>query len=577
MEKILTVIVPAYNFEKEIEECINSIYSQKINYGFDVILRDDGSTDNTKNVLTKLKEKYPDLIILNGDTNLGGFENIKMLINSCTTKYIAYIDGDDYYNHETILNDKVEFLENNLNYSMVCSGTKYLYPDGRILPEQEGIFILSLLEDITTNDLLTINHVSFGRVFRNIPNIVKDYFKKLLYFDWPLNYEISKHGLIKCLHKCGGVYRISDNGVFSNITEEEKNKNNLLAINELKKQYIKDKIKTITIVDCFIHSDNVLEKLELCVTNLKKHDHTILLVSNTIVPEHILKIVDYHLYNSNNVLFEGEYTNPEPVTFWKHLGELTINDVLHIQRHGLSVMINLFNSLDLSKSLGFTHFQRVEVDDLYSEEAYNYMSTIPFLCFEKNKKGLFYFNEGKDVSFHYFYSEIDYFQQIISRINCEEDYKNYLLNNRFGTDFINVEKYLYDNINRKDYGLLIRKKGEEEMYTDFVNTIWNTETTISNVSSKFNGCSTKIYNIVGQEPQMVLSYNYNNFKTERKTIVHFLDDSSEIYYYTLENYGYWSFNIFNKDIKKISVYDTQTDEFLYEIINKNILDYVVFS
>jgi len=577
MEKILTVIVPAYNFEKEIEQCIDSIYSQKINYGFDVILRDDGSTDNTKNVLTRLKEKYPDLIILNGDTNLGGFENIKMLINSCTTKYIAYIDGDDYYNHETILNDKVEFLENNLNYSMVCSGTKYLYPDGRILPEQEGIFILSLLEDITTNDLLTINHVSFGRVFRNTPNIVKDYFKKLLYFDWPLNYEISKHGLIKCLHKCGGVYRISDNGVFSNITEEDKNKNNLLAINELKKQYIKDKIKTITIVDCFIHSDNVLEKLELCITNLKKHDHTILLVSNTIVPEHILKNVDYHLYNSNNVLFEGEYTNPEPVTFWKNLGALTINDVLHIQRHGLSVIINLFNCLDLAKSLGFTHFQRVEVDDLYSEDAYNYMSTVPFLCFEKNKKGLFYFNEGKDVSFHYFYSEIDYFQQIINRINCEEDYKNYLLNNGFGTDFINVEKYLYDNINRKDYGLLIRKKGEEEMYTDFVNTIWNTETTISNVSSKFNGCSTKIYNIIGQEPQMVLSYNYNNFKTERKTIVHFLDDSSEIYYYTLENYGYWSFNIFNKDIKKISVYDTQTDEFLYEIINKNILDYVVFS
>jgi glycosyltransferase involved in cell wall biosynthesis len=577
MEKILTVIVPAYNFEKEIEQCIDSIYSQKINYGFDVILRDDGSTDNTKNVLTRLKEKYPDLIILNGDTNLGGFENIKMLINSCTTKYIAYIDGDDYYNHETILNDKVEFLENNLNYSMVCSGTKYLYPDGRILPEQEGIFILSLLEDITTNDLLTINHVSFGRVFRNIPNIVKDYFKKLLYFDWPLNYEISKHGLIKCLHKCGGVYRISDNGVFSNITEEDKNKNNLLAINELKKQYIKDKIKTITIVDCFIHSDNVLEKLELCITNLKKHDHTILLVSNTIVPEHILKNVDYHLYNSNNVLFEGEYTNPEPVTFWKNLGALTINDVLHIQRHGLSVIINLFNCLDLAKSLGFTHFQRVEVDDLYSEDAYNYMSTVPFLCFENGKKGLFYFNEGKDVSFHYFYSEIDYFQQIINKINCEEDYKNYLINNGFGTDFINVEKYLYHNINQKDNGFLIRKKGEEEMYSDFVNTIWNTETTISNVSSKFNGCTTKLYNIIGQDHKMVLSYNYNNFKTERKTIVNFLDDSSEIYYYILENYGYWSFNIFDKEIKKISVYDTQTDEFLYEIINKNILDYVVFS
>ena len=172
MEKILTVIVPSYNFEKYLEECIDSIYNQKLNYGFEVIVRDDCSTDNTKDVLIKLTEKYPDLRILNGDVNLGPLENIRTLLESCTTKYIAYLDGDDYYNNETILNDKVEFLETNLNYSMVCSGTRYLYSDGRMMPEHEGIFMLSLLEDISTNDLLTINHVSFARVFRNIPNLI---------------------------------------------------------------------------------------------------------------------------------------------------------------------------------------------------------------------------------------------------------------------------------------------------------------------------------------------------------------------------------------------------------------------
>ena len=578
MEKLLTVIVPSYNFEKYLEECVDSIYNQKLNYGFEVIVRDDCSTDNTKDVLIKLTEKYPDLRILDGDVNLGPLENIRTLLESCTTKYIAYIDGDDYYNNKTILNDKVEFLESNLNYSMVCSGTRYLYSDGRMMPEHEGIFMLSLLEDISTNDLLTINHVSFARVFRNIPNLIKDYFKNLPYVDWPLNYEISKHGLIKCLHKCGGIYRISDDGMFSNTTEEEKNNKNIIISNELKKQNIKNNIKTITIIDCFIHNENLLNKLELCINNLKKHNHTILLVSNTIVPEHILKSVDYYLYNSNDILFEGEYTNSEPVTFWKNLGRLTVNDVLNtIQKHGLPVMVNLFNSLDLAKSLGFTHFQRIEVDTLYSEYGYNYISTVPLLCFENGKKGLFYFNEGKDVSFHYFYSEIDYFQQIINRISCEEDYKNYLLNNGFGTDFINVEKYLYHNINQKDNGNLIRKNGEIEMNGDFIDTIWNTETTSSNILSKFNGCSTKIYNILGQESKMILSYNYNNFKSERKIIVNFTDDTNEIYYYTLENYSHWSFNVFDKKIKKVSVYDTQTDEFLYDIINENIHDYVVFS
>jgi glycosyltransferase involved in cell wall biosynthesis len=578
MEKSLSVIVSSYNFEKYLEECIDSIYNQKITYGYEVIVRDDCSKDNTKDVLVKLKEKYPDLRVLNGDINLGALENIRTLLNACTTKYIAYIDGDDYFDNYTILNEEVEFLENSPNYSMVCTGTRYLYPDGKMLPEQEGIFMLSLLEDISTNDLLTINHVSFARVFRNIPNLIKDYFKNLPYVDWPLNYEISKHGLIKCIHKCGGIYRISNDGMFSNVSEEEKNKKNIIVSNELKRQHLKNDFKTITIVDCFIHNENVLGKLELCVNNLKKYNHTILLVSNTIVPEHILKNVDYYFYNSNNILFKGEYTNSEPVVFWKEIGQLTTYEIVNtIQKHGLPVMVNLFNSLDLCKSLGFTHFQRVEVDDLYSNKGYEYIKSVPLICHEQNKKGMFYFNEGRDVSFHYFYCEIEYFQQIINRINCEEDYKNYLQNNGYGTDFINVEKYLYDNINRKDYGLIIRKDGEIDMNSDFQGTEWNTETTVSNVSSKFNGCSTKLYNISGQDSIMLLSYNYNHFRSDRKIIVNYVNGESETIYHFLENFTYWSFNIFENKIEKISVYDNQNDEFLYEIINQNILDYITFS
>ena len=578
MEKLLSVIVSSYNFEKYLKECVDSIYKQKITYGFQVVVRDDCSTDNTKDVLVELKENYPDLVILNGDVNLGALENIRTLLNYCKTKYIAYIDGDDYFDNYTILNEEVEFLENSPNYSMVCTGTRYLYPDGTKIPTVPELFISSFLDDVTTNDLLTINHVSFARVFRNIPNLIKDYFINLPYVDWPLNYEISKHGLIKCIHKCGGIYRISNDGMFSNVSEEEKNKKNIIVSNELKRQNIKDEFKTITIVDCFIHNENVLNKLELCINNLKKYDHTILLVSNTIVPEYILKIVDYHLYNSNNILFDGEYTNSEPVIFWKNLGSLTTHEVTNtIQKHGLPVMVNLFNSLDLCKSFGFTHFQRIEVDDLYSEEGYEYMTTVPVICSTQNKKGMFYFNEGRDVSFHYFYCEIEYFQQIINRINCEEDYKNYLQNNGYGTDFINVEKYLYDNINRKDYGLIIRKDGEVDMNTDFQNTLWNTETTVSNVSSKFKGCSTKLYNISGQNSIMLLSYNYNHFRSERKIVVNYIDGSLETIYHGLENYGHWSFNIFENKVEKISVYDTQDDEFLYDFINKNILDYIIFS
>ena len=76
---------------------------------------------------------------------------------------------------------------------------------------------------------------------------------------------------------------------------------------------------------------------------------------------------------------------------------------------------------------------------------------------------------------------------------------------------------------------------------------------------------------------MLLSYNYNNFRSERKIIVNYVDNTSEVFYHGLDNYGHWSYNIFENKIEKILVYDSQTDEFLYEIINENLVDYIIFS
>ena len=56
-----------------------------------------------------------------------------------------------------------------------------------------------------------------------------------------------------------------------------------------------------------------------------------------------------------------------------------------------------------------------------------------------------------------------------------------------------------------------------------------------------------------------------------------MDNTSEVFYHGLDNYGHWSYNIFENKIEKILVYDSQTDEFLYEIINENLVDYIIFS
>jgi len=55
--KKLSVLVPSYNFGEYLPSCIDSIYRQKTNFDFDVIVRDDNSPDNSSEVLNNLKQK----------------------------------------------------------------------------------------------------------------------------------------------------------------------------------------------------------------------------------------------------------------------------------------------------------------------------------------------------------------------------------------------------------------------------------------------------------------------------------------------------------------------------------------
>ena len=573
MKKKLSVLVPSYNFSNFISDCIDSIYKQKTNFDFDVIIRDDNSTDDTKDKLLQLKKKYPSLIILDGSENLGAFNNIKRLYESTNSEYIAYLDGDDLFGDEDKLQKQVDFLDSNPKHVMCFTGCRYLYEDGRIHPDDSRV-ICSVKDIITTDDLLQKNYVGFGRMFRNIPNILKDEYSELPYVDWPMGYELSKYGLIEYLDMFGGLYRISDSGIYSKLSEEEK----MIGFNKVKKtlseNYAKENFKTITIVDCFISNHSVLTKLENSIHNLKKRNHEVLLVSNTIPPNHILELVDYFLYNKENKLFKEKYSNLGLVDLWKAFPQITIHEIHEeFQKHGLSVLCNLFNCLDLSKSLGYTHFQRIEVDDLFSNEGYDFMEKVPSLCQNENKKSLFYFNSNEDLSFHYFFSEIDFFLNNVFRIDSEDTYLKYLLSNDLGMSFRPVEVYLYENLIKNDIDNVLVRDGYKDMNEDFYGTIWNTETSQATINEKYEGCTTKIYRIQNSENIAIVSYNYNNFPVNRKIIVK-LDKSEDIIYHNLDYFDAWAYNIFDPSVKEILVYDNTNNKLLYQMNNINIEDFI---
>lgn len=61
---LFSIVVPVYNVEKYLDECINSIIEQSkaIDNDLEVLLIDDGSTDNSGSICDSYENKYPDLI-----------------------------------------------------------------------------------------------------------------------------------------------------------------------------------------------------------------------------------------------------------------------------------------------------------------------------------------------------------------------------------------------------------------------------------------------------------------------------------------------------------------------------------
>lgn len=96
-EILVSVCVVTYNQENYISKCLESLVEQKTNFKFEIIVGEDCSTDNTRNIVRQFEMKYPDLfVVIYYATNVGPFDNVREVYKRAKGKYIAHMDGDDF-------------------------------------------------------------------------------------------------------------------------------------------------------------------------------------------------------------------------------------------------------------------------------------------------------------------------------------------------------------------------------------------------------------------------------------------------------------------------------------------------
>jgi len=89
----LSIIITAYNYEKYIEECLESCLQQTTNYSFEVIVIDDGSTDSTQDILNLYKENLRIKILSINNSGIEKASNIGFFTSQ--GEYVVRLDADD--------------------------------------------------------------------------------------------------------------------------------------------------------------------------------------------------------------------------------------------------------------------------------------------------------------------------------------------------------------------------------------------------------------------------------------------------------------------------------------------------
>jgi glycosyltransferase involved in cell wall biosynthesis len=149
----IRVIVPAYNAEKYIRKCLDSLLCQT-KKDIEIIAVNDGSKDCTLDILNEYSEKYPSIVKVISQENQGLSITRNNGIKIAEGKYIAFVDSDDYVKPnmlEKLYNKAIEG-----DYDVVCSDVDCIYPN-KVLSVSSGINFETDALSIEQKKILLLN------------------------------------------------------------------------------------------------------------------------------------------------------------------------------------------------------------------------------------------------------------------------------------------------------------------------------------------------------------------------------------------------------------------------------------
>lgn len=227
MEFLVDVNVAVFNHAPFLRQTLESVINQKTNFPVRLIIGDDCSTDGSQQILQEYESEYPDRIyLILQPKNLGlqaEERNGIILLRKSTSKYIALLDGDDYWTDPYKLQKQVDFLEGNPEFNACFHNVKIHSEDGG---NSIGlVYAKDRKNEIALIDLANGDYMhTCSLLFRNLPEVMNPILNKLVVGDDDsIGYCLLVTGKkAKYLNEVMAAYRKHLGGVWSLLSQKKR-------------------------------------------------------------------------------------------------------------------------------------------------------------------------------------------------------------------------------------------------------------------------------------------------------------------------------------------------------------------
>jgi len=286
----VSVIIPVYNSEKLLPLCLKSVINQSLK-NIEIIFIDDGSTDNTLEILKKLKKKDKRIIIIHQKNQGPAIARNKGILLS-KGKFLAFMDSDDYYPNNSIL----ELMINNAikNKVLICGGglMNFIQKNNSIILKKSNIYF-------TENKIVYYFDYQYNYYYQRFIYNRKFIKKKKLYFPNYLRYEDPPF-FIKTMVLAKKFYSLKNITYYHRISNKIRFNNERKIIDLFKGikycLYISKSLNLYNLyytILCHLNSNYIINNTKHFINN--KHLRSII--------SQIIKNIDYELLKKKNYIF----------------------------------------------------------------------------------------------------------------------------------------------------------------------------------------------------------------------------------------------------------------------------------